>query len=311
MRSGEEQRAAIAALPWRGPDGERPKALPLPDGKLPLRFDGGLRKRWRYVSAFGDELMVCAASVQVGPAAQTFWAVLDRETGELHERTKMRLPGARGEVWNEGSDGRPLEIGMSERGAVNHFESGEIRGRIKIGEGMWQECVCPAPDGKSHRFVWTRKRVAPVEVDIRLPGEKRVRAAMRGIEDETAGYHPRNTVWSWSAGIGETTDGRAVGWNLVEGVNDPAVGSERAIWVDGEDGIREPGPVSFDEDLGGISFGSGRRLDFSGEAERTRTENKGYVRYSYRQPFGTFSGSLDGLELASGIGVMEFHDAVW
>ena len=311
MRAGGEQKAAIDALPWRGPDGDRP-ALPLPPEKMPMRFDGGLRKRWRYVSAFGEELMICAASVQVGPASQTFWAVLDRESGELHERTRMRLPGARGEVWNENGEGRPLEIGMDESGAVNRFASGtDVKGKLTIGSGVWQECVCPAPDGDRTRFVWTRKRVAPVEADVQLPGGKRVRATMRGVEDESAGYHPRKTVWSWSAGVGKTTDGRAVGWNLVAGVNDPATGSERAIWVEGEGGTREPAPVVFDEDLGGISFDGGARLEFTGEAERTSNENKGYVRYSYRQPFGTFAGSLDGLDLASGIGVMEFHDATW
>jgi uncharacterized protein DUF2804 len=309
MSLGEEQRAALEALPWRGPHGERP-ALPLPPEDMPLRFAGGWRKRWRYVSAFGDELMLCAASVQVGPASQTFWAVLDRESGEIHERTRMRLPIARGEVWNQDSDGRPLEIGMDERGAVGQFESGEIRGKLKIGPGEWQEAICPAPDGDALRYVWTRKRVAPIEVDVHI-GERRIKATMRGIEDESAGYHPRHTAWSWSAGIGTAADGRAVGWNLVAGVNDPERGSERAIWIEGEDGTREPAPVSFDEDLGGIAFAGGERLDFTAEAERSRSENKVIVRYSYRQPFGTFAGSLDGIELASGLGVMESHDAIW
>ena len=31
-------------------------------------------KRWRYVGVFCEELMACAALVQVGPARQTFWA---------------------------------------------------------------------------------------------------------------------------------------------------------------------------------------------------------------------------------------------
>jgi hypothetical protein len=35
------------------------------------------------------------------------------------------------------------------------------------------------------------------------------------------------------------------------------------------------------------------------------------VRSSYRQPFGTFSGELAGLELAAGYGVMEAHDVFW
>lgn len=309
MSSGDEHSAALSALPWRGPDGDRPE-LPLPPEKMPLRFAGGTRKRWRYVSAFGDELMICAASVQVGLASQTFWAILDRQTGELHEHTKMRLPGGRGEVWNQDSNGRPLEIGSDEHGAVNQVESEEIHAKLRIGEGTWQEVVCPATDGDARRYVWTRKRVAPVEVDVTLPGGKRIKASMRGVEDETAGYHPRHTAWSWSAGVGVAADGRAVGWNLVEGVNDPERGSERAIWVDGEPLPDEPGPVTF-EGLDAIGFTDGSRLDFTAEAERARSENRLIVRYSYRQPFGTFSGSLDGIELASGLGVMESHDAVW
>ena len=228
----DEQREALAPLPWRVPEGDRP-ALPLPPGSMPLRFAGGWRKRWRYVSAFGERLMICAASVQVGPAGQTFWAVLDRESGELHERTRMRLPSARGEVWNENGEGRPLEIGMEEAGAIGRFESGEVRGKLTIGPGVWQEAICAAPDGERQRYTWTRKRVAPVEVDVRLPGERRIRETARGVEDESAGYHPRHTAWTWSAGVGVGADGREVGWNLVSGVNDPERGSERAIWVDG------------------------------------------------------------------------------
>src|SRR5215213_6229886 len=75
---------------------------PLPPGKVPLRRNGSWRKQWRYLGAFSDELLLCAARVQVGPAGQTFWAIWDRERGELHERTRMMAPWlARGEVWSE------------------------------------------------------------------------------------------------------------------------------------------------------------------------------------------------------------------
>ncbi|MFN8149848.1 MAG: DUF2804 family protein [Solirubrobacterales bacterium] len=304
----DEQRAALNELPWRGPEGVRP-ALPLPPAKMPLRFAGGWRKRWRYVSSFGERLMICAASVQVGPGAQTFWAVLDRESGELHEHTRMRMPGSRGEVWNEDSGGHPLEIGMEERGAVSRFASGEVKGKLTIGTGTWQQCVAPAPDGDTQRYAWTRKRIAPVSVDVTLPGGQRIREEARGVEDESAGYHPRHTSWRWSAGIGTTADGREIGWNLVSGINDLPEGSERAVWIDGQV-VAEPAPVIFDG-LDAIEFGSGSRLEFTKEAERAREESKAIFKSSYRQPFGTFSGSLDGVELASGIGVMESHDAVW
>jgi len=298
--------AALESLPWRGPGEGRPD-LPLPPGPMPLRYAGGWRKRWRYAAAFGEELIVCAARVEVGAMGQTFWAVVDRSTGELHERTRMRVPGFRGDVWHDRSAGRPWEIGSDELGATTHIASGQVRAKLEIGTGTWAETVCPTDEGA---FVWTRKRVAPIDVDVSLPGGKRVRTTMRGIEDESAGYHPHHTVWSWSAGVGTATDGRWVGWNLVEGVNDPPSRSERAIWVEGEDVPREPGPVHFDG-LEAIDFDDGSRLGFASEAERVKRENKLIVRYSYRQPFGTFTGSVAGVDLAEGIGVMEHHDAVW
>lgn len=308
MSGRRSSEAALAALPWRGPGGDRPE-LPLPPAPMPLRFAGTLRKRWRYLSAFGEELMICSASVKVGPISQTFWAVLDRSSGELHERTLIRLPIARGEVWSEDGEGRPRELGSETPTTVTRIDSGGLTAKLRVSEGPWIEAICANP-GAEGAYVWTRKRVAPVACAVRLPDGRRIRAEMRGIEDESAGYHPRHTVWSWSAGIGVSADGRAVGWNLVEGINDPPERSERAIWLEGEDGPREPAPVRFDG-LEAVSFADGSRLDFSAEAERARSERKPFVSYSYRQPFGTFSGSLDGIELASGIGVMEHQDAVW
>lgn len=299
----------LEALPWRGPGEGRPDDLPLPPGKMPLRFKGANRKCWRYLGAFSDEVMVCAARVSVGPASQTFWAAWDREEQELTERTVMRWPGARGEVWSEDGTGAAVDHAPDEGSLVRiesmHPESGEVRGFLRAGAGAWAECVCSNGEGG---FVWTRKRVVPVEIDLRV-GKKRFRCAARGVEDESAGYHPKHTVWNWSAGVGTLADGREVGWNLVEGVNDPPERSERAIWVDGEP--FEPGPVEF-EGLDAVSFDDGSRIECSAEAERSRAEKRGPISYSYRQPFGTFTGTLQsGLELASGMGVMESHDARW
>ena len=92
-------------LPWRGPGSERPD-LPVPPGKVPLRRGGSWRKRWRYLGAFSEELLLCAARVQVGPVGQTFWAIWERGDGVLHERTRTIAPGlARGEVWTQGHEG--------------------------------------------------------------------------------------------------------------------------------------------------------------------------------------------------------------
>jgi hypothetical protein len=277
---------------------------------MPLRYGGTNRKRWRYVSAFCDELMLCAARVQVGPVGQTFWALWDREDRELLERTTTRLPGSQGQVWTESFSGevisRAPDEGSTVRIEARHPEAGTVRGRLRFGPGEWVESICPNGEGG---YVWTRKRAGvPVTCELRV-GERRFELEARGVEDESAGYHPRHTVWSWSSGVGELEDGRAVAWNLVAGVNDPPERSERAVWVAGLPS--EPGPVEFDG-LDAIRFDDGARLAFEGECERAKSEDRIVMRYSYRQPFGSFTGTLPGgLRLARGLGVMEHHDATW
>jgi hypothetical protein len=283
---------ALSRLPWRGPGEGRP-GLPLPPERMPLRLAGTTRKQWRYLAAFCEPFMLCAATVQVGPLGQTFWALVDRERNEMHENTRLRLPGMRGEVWREDD--------------TDHVMSGDqVRLRLRSGDGSWVESVCPTAAGG---YVWTRKRCdVPIHCDVRI-GERRWKLEARGVEDESAGYHPRHTVWSWSAGVGRSADGRSVGWNLVSGINDPPRGSERAIWLDGRPS--EPGPVVF-ADLEAIAFDDGSRLEFTAERERHRNQSLLVLRYDYRQPFGSFSGTLPGgLELERGLGVMEHHDAVW
>jgi hypothetical protein len=301
--------AALAELPWRGPGPDRP-ALALPPDRLPMLGPRRrLRKRWRYVGVFCDEFMLCAARAQVGPFGQTFWAVVDRADGRIWERTRKRPPLTRGEVWSERASGGHWPIGCAEAGVVTLLDASEVRAELQIGEGRWVESICSTREAGENGYVWTRKRIAPVQCDVVLPGGRSFRRSAFGVEDESAGYHPRHTVWSWSAGVGTASDGRLVGWNLVSGINDPERDSERAIWVDGEPS--EPAPVSFDEDLGGIDFADGSRLAFEAEAERRASENLGLIRFHYRQPFGAFSGSLAGIELASAHGVMEHHDALW
>ena len=53
-------------------------------------------------------------------------------------------------------------------------------------------------------------------------------------------------------------------------------------------------------------------LGFEAEAARERSEGVPFLFGSdYEAPFGSFSGSLPGVELMSGSGVMERHDALW
>jgi hypothetical protein len=262
-----------------------------PTRRMALLRGGRPLKRWRYVGVFGEELMACAALVQVGPARQSFWALHRRGEDELLERTRL-LP-RRGELQLA-----PGSLRLRDRG---------IALDLALDEEPGVEVRCP--NGSQH--VWTRKQAGIAARGTLTVGRGQPRPVeARAVIDDTAGYHTRHTEWWWSAGVGEGPGGEELAWNLVSGVNDPESGSERAVWIAGEP--HEVGPVHFSADLRHIDAADGSLLRFHAEAERARSENVLIFKSDYQAPFGTFSGALPGgVALAHGLGVVEHHRAVW
>jgi hypothetical protein len=226
--------------------------------------------------------MLCVGDAVVGGVPQRWWAVAE-PGGALHERTSR------------------LRRGVSvEPGRVS-VRAGRVAIELELDEREGVEVV--SRSGRS--YIWTRKQAGiaargRVAVDGRewpIDGEAFV--------DDSAGYHERHTMWRWSAGLGRGPAGERLAWNLVDGVHDSAVSSERTVWVDGEP--REIGPAAFAPDLSRV--GDLRFDEWSTRVDRT---NRLVFRSSYRQPFGTFAGSLPGgVEIAQGWGVMEEHDVWW
>jgi hypothetical protein len=315
--------------------------MPLFRGTRPL-------KRWRYVAIFCEELMACAATVQVGPARQAFWAILSREDRRVRERTHT-LAG-RGAV--------ELAPGRRVRDDSTALTPGRLCVRdggvaldLALREDAGIEALCPHGRG----YVWTRKQAGiPACGTVALDGGPPRAIEALAVVDDTAGYHARVTEWRWAAGVGVDPSGIPLAFNLVEGVNDPpteagrhspptdsgdtrfaesgrhapsaripasasipestsipvSAGSERAVWVAGEP--HEVAAVHFAADLSRIESADGSRLRFTAEAQRSRHENLLLVRSDYRAPFGTFAGTLPGgVEMAHGMGVVEHHRARW
>ena len=223
-------------------------------------------KAWTWVGAFGPELMLCAASARIGPVRTSWWAVWDGTT--LHERTYRRA--------------RVLATPS----------------RVVV-DGVLDLVVEPgAPWAVRTGPMWTRKRPA------RVRGVALGRAVeLDGLVDESAGRHPSMSWW-WSAGVGALADGRAVTWNLVDGLHDGVEESERAVWIDGVPSHVPPQRFDGLDGVGGLRF--------TAVARRARRENLLLLASDYEQPFGSFSGSLPGgRELARGWGVMERHRVRW
>ena len=262
-------------------------AMALLDGTRPL-------KRWRWVGIFSDELMACAALVEVGLARQSFWALHMRGPGEaLRQRTRLRprrseVQLTMGRTASEGLPARPGRVLVNDRGVALD---------VTLEEEPGFQCICPHAAGR----VWTRKQAGiPASGTLSLDGGPAREIHALAVIDDTAGHHARVTEWRWSAGVGRGSAGQALAWNLVSGVNDPPEGSERAVWVDGVPS--EAPPVTFSQDLTRIDSQDGCELRFTAEAERSRRENLLIVRSDYRAPFGTFSGTLPGaVELARGL----------
>src|SRR6202035_1661749 len=165
-------------------------------------------KAWRYVGVYGPELMLCVGVVRVGPARQAFWAVWDRESGRLHERTAI----GRGRVELE-----PGAVRIGERA---------LQRELVLEESAGIETVCRT--GES--YAWTRKQ-GGVRAHGRVSIEGRPRTLdARAVIDDTRAYYERHTRWQWSARVGLAADGRELAWNLVAGVNDPPHASERTVW---------------------------------------------------------------------------------
>ena len=240
---------------------------------------------------YGPDLMACFGTVSIGGLPQSFWAVWDRERRVLRERTRFRAGGVR--------------LG---HGAVRVRDRG-VAVDLVFDERAGVPIEVASPHGAS--TIWTRKRAGvPIAGSVVLDGRSQ-EVVSRAVIDDSWGYHARETAWSWSAGVGVAADGRALAWNLVDGVHDGPSGSERAVWVDGRP--FEPPPVAFDVGLREVRSADGAvALRCAHEAVRERDDRLGPLRSRYEQPFGTFTGSFPGgLALASGFGVMERHDVRW
>src|SRR4051794_27321683 len=155
-------------------------------------FRGGRPlKRWRYIGAYSSQLMLCGGDAWIGPLRQRFWALATPD-GRIREKTALFGSG-----------------GVRLSGPELAIDAPGVRVRVRADEAAGVETL--SPHGGS--YIWTRKQ-AGVRVSglVELDGAP-LQFEARGVVDDSAGYHARHTVWSWSAGVGIAADGRPVGWN--------------------------------------------------------------------------------------------------
>ena len=307
------------------------------------------QKRWMYVFAATDEVVIIAAVVDAGPTGTGFVMVTDRATGEV--LADASRPGGAGPL--TGVNERPIAghrshyavpgTAMTVRG-----DDHELRVRaslhsipfLPIVSDPWIELdLRLATDAHPAITAVTQITQDPPMVtatvkNAALPARGELTLRQGGKEsnfslsggmggfDYTNGFLPRHTAWRWAFTTAPLADGRSFGLNLVSGFSGIGDRShENACWVDGVAHPLSPAArIEFDrEDM--MAPWQIRTLDgavdltFTPLTVHRESLNLGVVRSRFIQPTGHYSGTVtvagETIAIDALPGVVEDQDVLW
>ena len=306
-------------LPWRGPGGAaRPAAAARQGAAAPRRQ---LAQAWRYLGAFCDELLLCAARVQVGPVGPDLLGDLGpraRRAPRAHPDDRCRgSPAARsGPSSPRASDTGRIDWAPREGGTLVRIEAApkqddaeQVRAFLRAGEGAWAEAVCPTGEGDG--YVWTRKRAGRRSSATCGSASGGSAARRAGSRTSPAGITPTTRSGTGRPGSGETTRrprGRPGTWSRASTTRRAGL---RARDLGRRRRRASPAPATFD----GLEAIELRRRP-ARVHRRGRAQQGGVAARARATATASRSGPSParlpgGLELAEGLGVMEHHDANW
>jgi hypothetical protein len=282
-----------------------------------------MEKRWQYVFVATPEMMLALAVIDCGYLSTGICAVFDRGGRRLLVDENPVLPPLCAQVGDSPANGSARLFGPRIEARVERTPRGiSVKAKWVHAHVDLMLDVGRAPPpvsavagvGVPGRFDFTQKTVlVPAEGEVRSANVRfPVRGQLAGL-DYTHGLLARDTAWRWAFGCGRAGS-REVGFNFSEGFLQGQ--GENAIWLDGEP--RAAGPVSFTFDPASpmgpwrVRSEDGRvDLAFQPEGYRAQTVDLKLILSKYLQPFGTFSGLLDGVRIDGLPGVTEDHTARW
>lgn len=290
------------------------------------------RKRWVWAGIATREVYVAFAIVDVGYASNAFAFAVDLQRGAmLCEHSFLGRPGAGARVSDRPGDG-------------GRFEFTGTSGRLRLvrpeGTAAWVVEV-DAKDLKLEALLDTTQAPPPaaivmnvVDGDVTatqkanlLPASGTLRAGGRlfsladgfGGLDYSSGLLGRITAWRWAFGLGRTTAGLPLGFNLSDGLSvEP--GQENVVWAG--KALHKVGPARFTFDAKHPEGAWQVRtedgfidLRFTGKGMHAEARNLGLVRSRFAQIAGSFTGTvrIGGVEhLVEALpGVTEDQYVVW
>ena len=257
------------------------------------------RKRWMWMTAITDEVLVAACVVDLGYVANGFAFVATKDAIVV-DRSAI-VPRAR-----VGADGaarlasRGLKLDLGTRSMRVEARDLDVDATIDAANAP-PAITAIARAGK---FNITQKRaLATVRGRARAGGKAFSLDGGLAGWDFTAGLLARHTAWRWAFGIGRDRSGTPIAFNLVDGF----VGAtECALFRPGETiGLEEPRIT-----LNGVR-GVDVDLEFRTVGAHEQNSNFGIVRSRFVQAAGTFHGTIHGTAIDGVRGVAEDQDVLW
>lgn len=283
-------------------------------------------KQFQFVSLVTERFIVGLAIADVRYVTNSFIYVYDIETDAFEERSCL-MPFTLGS-----------QISSSPFSGVTQID--KLKLAFGIEDGQWRVSIdnelmkadltlvpsipglplsmC-SPTGYSG-WTYTQKHNALlVQGELTILGRAiDLRSALASY-DFSAGYMRRETSWRW-ASLSTRVDGRLVGLNLAQGVNETG-GCENALWIQGERQLLSPAVFEFDRtderSVWRIHTIDGRvDLTFTAVNNRSEKINLVLLQSNFRQFIGHFSGALydesgASIRLDHCIGLTEDHFARW
>lgn len=199
-----------------------------------------------------------------------------------------------------------------------------VRGELHLRHDLEaiQPMVVCLPVGPN-RGQYSHKVALPMSGELQV-GDRTFQAdpaTARAVLDVHKAHYPRQTWWNWATGVGRTTCGRDLAFNLTRNLNqrDDEL-NENGVWIDGALERLGPAHISHGADLMADPWQVGTadgvvELSFAPLRERFADLNLGLVQSRFHQPCGRFTGRLrhqgQEYELAEVWGVCEDHHARW
>ena len=269
---------------------------------------GMLFKRWQFVGAIDENLVLGAAVVHLNYVGSGFAYVYDRRTGTITEKN-LKAPLARSTRFSESPVLGISEIRSGDRfiRADNTTDGRERRLQVDFGDELRAEVqyrepgsgVSTACEQAVNGFHYTYKSAGlPASGRVVAGGKETILSeGALALLDWTASTPPRETTWNWAAGVGSDEQGRPIGINFSKGLVSGKF-TQNAVWIDGNPHMQAD--VRFEYD-GGNVLGKPWQLTtadgvvnlvFSPDHERYEKVNFGIIASSLHQPFGTFEGTV-------------------